>query len=230
MPVKNWTDGDFVYGVDMDFLTSSVVMRFADATARTAALVGDLAPVVGMVSFLADTQTWWTYVSVSATTGAPVTSGGTGFWVPLPGTPIVNAYATAAQTLANSNQPYALACSTATRNLNTWYSTSTYKLTPKAPGWYQVSAGTTFVLNGNNSRQIWIRTNAGDVPGSGTYNSSPSAGAATSVTSRTVAVRMNGSTDWIDAAILQNTGGSLDTYVALGYHASNFNVTYLGVA
>lgn len=75
--VKNWSDGDYVSGDQMDDLETGHNLMFADAAARDAALVGDLAPFAGMTVFTGGVG-WQVYngsawVTFLATTGvAPV--------------------------------------------------------------------------------------------------------------------------------------------------------------
>lgn len=219
MPVKNWSDGDYVYGTDLDFITGSLVMRFASAAARTSALVGDLAPTPGMISFTADDQSWWQYVVVSAT----------GYWVPLPGTVVCSMNQTTAQTV-NASTPTVITMTGVVKNLGTWWVTS--RFTPKAPGYYTFSGGVGWVGSATAGYRLTYlqKTSppaaAVPVPGSGTELHS-SAAYSILTTLRTTSVYMNGTTDYVELMGSHNGQATLDTVVGT-YVGSSFTAVYSG--
>jgi hypothetical protein len=230
MPVKNWSDGDFVYGNDMDFIASSLVMRFADATARKNILVGDLAPTPGMMSFLADSQTWWQYVTVS----------GTGFWVPQPGTTVCSMYqATTGQTMAAST-PTVVTLNTVVKNLTLGSADGTTsppapcwlsnQFKPKCPGWYLISGGVGFDPSTTGYRLCYLQKNSlatgALVPGSGNELQSGALSYSTSCSVRDVSVYLNGTTDFVELIAQTNPAVNLAAVLAI---MPSFNAVYTGL-
>lgn len=229
MPVKNWSDGNYVYGTDMDFITTSLVMRFADAAARSSTLVGDLAPTAGMVSYLNDTQTWWQYITVSSV----------GYWVPQPGTTVCSMYATATQTLTTAGTPYPVQLTGVVKNLSMgttptacWVAN---KFNPKVPGYYLVSGGCCYDLSATPGYRItYLQKNSlgtgAPVPGSGSEAIPGGTGYQTTGAIRETSVYLNGTTDYLEMIAQQGgTGVSLTLNVASPFLSSSFNAVYTGL-
>lgn len=135
-------------------------------------------------------------VLTSATPGVPVNG------------PAFSAYASGNQTLSNSTW-VKVQCGVKEFDTNSNYdNTTNYRLTPTVAGYYQVSGACNFATNSSGTRFLQIYKN-------GSSFKQLQNVAANSLNymnlSGSCLIYLNGSTDYVELYVLQNSGGSLDT-------------------
>jgi len=128
--LRKFSDGDVFYSEDLDSLFAWSNLRFANAAARDAALVGTYAPVTGTRVALADENQQYRRVGTN--------------WIPMPGT-ICFSYASAAVKDMSYNGASVVLTNwginlLGSRNLNNWFNPSTGYFTPTLPGYYEFNA------------------------------------------------------------------------------------------
>jgi hypothetical protein len=183
------------------------VMVFASAAARTSALAS---PSQGMVCFLSDSGTLWTYYAaynVSTNPGGAKTAG----WYPVNGSG--NFYATATRSAATgvTYAPGAAGFSYTelTDTLN-WHDASTNpdRITPNVEGIYRATVSSQWGASATGGRNGSIQKSAQDL------TSFYGTGATVRNFSATGLAYMNGSTDYFNlASFSQDSGGSLTLIV-----------------
>ena len=127
--------------------------------------------------------------------------------VPING-PAFSAYASSNQTLSNSTW-VKVQCGTEEFDTNSNYDNATnYRFTPTIAGYYQVSGSCNFSVSSANTRFLQIYKN-----GSSFKKFQDVAANATNYMqlSGSCLVYLNGTTDYVELYVLQNSGGSLDT-------------------
>jgi hypothetical protein len=219
MPRKVFADLNILNAQDLnDNFMDQAVMTFADAGTRDSQIpLAQRKP--GMLAFTADTQMWWQWIVVAAV----------GYWAPQVGTPVCSMYANATQTLSVSGTYYPIALAGVTRNMTLngsacWVSN---RFNPKVPGWYVLNGGVYFGPNATNYRIAAIYKNGVGVPSSGNQTPVNTASWGTSLSTRTVFVQFNGTTDYAELMAMQASGGSMDTSSS-GNISSTFNAVYGG--
>jgi hypothetical protein len=221
MAVRNWSDGDLLTSAAMDELTTSMFARFANAAARDAFFVGDLAPVPGMKASMLDTGATLTYIVVN----------GVGYWAPQPGTLCFWATQAASQSmplgatvLTNFTAP--------ARNYGNWFDTVAGKFSPKVPGFYEFFGGVSFLTGSSSApHQAGFRLNGTVSPpwlsmseGDQTWTSQTVTVA--SFNARRIEYSMNGTTDYMQLAAAPGVATSTSATASL---ACSFGATYQGM-
>jgi hypothetical protein len=222
--VKVWTDGELLTAATMNDLTGSTLMRFADAAARDAMLVGGLAPTPGMTVLMLDTGMTLTYVGPA----------GAGVWMPLPLSVCFTAYQQVSQGIPGNTytalNAFTLAEHAASRNLYGWFDTATGKFNPKAPGIYELTGGVsmnTSVAGSGNTHRGGFRING---TGGTAYDLrsehrlSLNTTGAVSFSLRKFVCQMNGTTDYAELVAYP----ALSTVTGTGVQAPMFSAKYLG--
>jgi len=162
--MKRWVDGELVYDTDLNEIVSQSNLIFATAAARDAFLTGDLAPVPGMTVYL---------VTPDALGGFQkrIRAGGTDYWAPLPGSPVVGVTTpTSVTTMPTGAATQIVAMTTVrARNVNTMWANN--RFTPTLPGWYQLDAIIYYYsAAGDGYRAAWLSLNGAStataIPGS----------------------------------------------------------------
>lgn len=94
---------------------------------------------------------------------------------------------------------------------NFWVSSAPTRITPPIAGWYVGFAGFSFAANSTGYREMDIRKNAHATLRSIRTKSDAYAGSTTVGRGTTFIESFNGTTDYIEMLIWQNSGGSLST-------------------
>jgi hypothetical protein len=207
-------------------------MTFANAAARDAMLVSDLAPVEGMRVFMLDTNLLLTYIVVSSV----------GYWAPQPGTLIFNHYQQFAQSLGGGtvNSTVGItsisAAPNGSRNFGGWFNTSTGRFLPLCPGYYEFygTASQTYNTGGANLRAGFRSDTSAYYPNmipqsEGRWLMAPGLGSQNlgGVTPcRKYQQYMNGTTNFMELCLYQQ--GVQTTITAAGYQC-HFGAKYLGM-
>lgn len=144
------------------------------------------------------------------------------------GSPVLRVRQTAAQAITDNLSTF-LAFDTLELDVFNYVNigTSPTSFLPPVPGWYLVSGRGVFAANVTSRRGFFINTNGTTgAPGTvcGASDQAPATG--TWQGGGSGLVYMNGSTDFIGARVLQNSGGSLNTANTDG--GSVFEMVYLG--
>lgn len=213
MAIKNWTDGDFLYGADLDDIVTSIVMRFPDVATRNAVLVGDLAPKPGMMAYTDDSKQTRQYVVVASV----------GYWAPLPGTVVAELYQSSPQSIPSATYTaLAMHVYRLDRGGGAFGSVSRY--TPNVPGYYTVMGSVSLpVFNGVGTVGVG-KNGVLQVGGYSTLGGTTNGN--TCIPSYPVTLYANGTGDYFEAYGRQSTAGALTTVVS-GF-ACNLSVTYAG--
>lgn len=126
--------------------------------------------------------------------------------------PLCQVYATVSQSIPD-NAATAILYDSEVTDLYGMHSTSsnTSRITPTAPGYYEVSGGAVYGFNANGSRKCQPYVNgapinyaSGQVPPVGA-----SSGLGTAVGCPTVELFFNGTTDYVELFAFQDSGGAL---------------------
>lgn len=99
------------------------------------------------------------------------------------------------------------------------------RYTPNVAGWYLVSGFVGYASNATGNRQAGIVKNGSIVNGSLGQVAALSSGT-TRVTTATILVQMNGTTDFLELRAFQTSGASLNTFTTNG--EPNMTVVYAG--
>jgi len=219
MSARYWTDDEELTPAAMNELEASSLMTFADAAARDAFLVGDLAPVPGMHVFMLDANMSLTYLN-------PGIPG----WYPNPGTLCFAAYQTAGQSLASlTNVALTGFTVVAGRNLNGWFTPATGKFKPTLPGLYEFTGGvgTTTSPTAAPFHRCGLRLNG---TGSAAFIAASehrqvtNASMAVGFGVRRFTLALNGATDFVELVALAGVATATST----GVLASSFTAKYVG--
>jgi len=146
MALKKFNDGDVFYSEDMDSLVAGSNMRFPNAAARDAALVGALAPVNGTQVVLSDDGRAYRRVGTA--------------WAPPPGT-VLFSYASTTPLNVASGATIPVTNWTTNllggRNWGNWFSGSSFT-TPIA-GYFEFAGAVHFGSPTNGgARSVWVNT------------------------------------------------------------------------
>jgi hypothetical protein len=231
MALKNWSNGDVLYGADMDDFTRNSIMRFPTAASRTSTLVGGLAPTPGMLAYAQDTNLTNRYVDV----------GGTQYWALHSGMILVQTGGVttgdggAVQSIPNATiTPLTSLAVTNFRNVNNWFTAATGRFLPSLPGYYEFTVSGAIsndATNYNGVRCLGLRLNgaASMLPGAGIYTGTGASHSASfiDVMMRPCVQYLNGTGDYIDVCAYQTSS------VALNFQASSndpafFSIRYMG--
>lgn len=193
------------------YLASQVVMVFADAAARTAAITS---PQEGMISYLKDTNVTQyysgsAYVSIG---GAASFSG-------------VSVKATANQSIPNATFT-AITWDSEYFDTDAFHSTSSntsrFTIPSGKAGYYEIIGRLDYAANATGSRRIAIYKNGTLIQGS--VFVVPAGGF--EITAQINSVLNLAVADYIEIYGFQNSGGALDVYKTGG--ESEFTITFLG--
>lgn len=198
-------------GTDLD---SRLVARFATTSARDAAITS---PVPGQMAWVTSFNSLMVYY--------------VSYWGFLPGTPIATLFATVAQTIPDAPGDVALLFDSEEFDLTGGHSTVTNKsrFTPNVPGRYMFFGGAAFDQNGTGFRGGQFLKN-GSTYLLGPQNIAPAATDAQSAFNTTSIGSFNGTTDYVELAVGQNSGGNLATNVANAAAYPSMTVIYMGSA
>lgn len=196
-------------GTDLD---SRLFPRFADTSARDAAITS---PVAGMVCYVASFNLPMMYYG--------------SFWGFLHGAPVAVIYKNTAQSIAHDTltaiqfdaEEFDLLGGHSTVTNNTRY-------TPPVQGRYQFHGGCSFAINATGFRAAGFRKNGSALQiGPQTVLAAYAGAERTAVFSSSYVV-LNGTTDYVELVVKQGSGGSLntDTTDASAYPA--MQITYMG--
>lgn len=151
MALKKFNDGDVFYSEDMDSLVTGSNMRFPNAAARTAALVGALAPVDGMHTVLSDD-------------GRSYRRSGSA-WLPQPGTVLFSVASTNSVSVASGGLVVLGNWNTnllGTRNWGNWLDINSGTFTTPISGYFEFAGAVHFGTPTNTGpRCIWVSAGLG---------------------------------------------------------------------
>lgn len=216
MAIKDWTDGDYVYGVDMDDITKQVNHIFTDITAANAVLTGDLAPKPGMRLYTGD-GIHWTRI------GSPA------MWVPVSGTVLTDVFSNADLPLpvSSTNYPITGMSQTYTNRAGAW-NAATGRFTAPYPGNYQFNQTACFAQNVTGVRQLFYRINGGSTAVGSVRTLQALTGFPTPIQNvHNIYLSQN---DTIDPMVMQTSGGALSLIAAtFPHYQPRFTAIYLGM-
>jgi len=141
MALRKFIDGEVFYSEDLDSLSLASTLRFPNAAARDAALIGELAPVHGTQVAMADDGG-----------GRLIRRSASNTWLPMPGTMCFSYAATGSQSIS-PQQSYP---TTVTgwnsnligRNFNNWFNISNGYFKPDINGYFEMCGGVCFNQSG----------------------------------------------------------------------------------
>jgi hypothetical protein len=188
------------------FLMDQSVMVFASAAARNTALAS---PSQGMVSFLNNSGTTWIYYGLynaSTNRGGAKAAG----WYPTGNTAVLFGAATRTTVSLTSYKIGASGFGLAKKvdNLG-WHNpgSNPTRFTPNVEGLYEFSVAVQYASNVNgNIRRILALQNGSGTP---IFSSTGDAPASTYGTSLNFGLYMNGTTDYMEFEIIQNSAANL---------------------
>lgn len=125
--------------------------------------------------------------------------------------PECQAYATVVQNIPN-NTPTAILYDSENLDPYGMHSTTsnTSRITPTAPGWYEVSGGAVYGNNGTGDRKVQPYVNGAAIQYASAQVPAVGGGAnGTAVGCPTVTLYFNGTTDYVELYATQNSGGTL---------------------
>jgi hypothetical protein len=209
---KNWNDGDLVGSAELDELGNSGIMRFANAAARNAFLVGDMAPKDGQTVFIQDTNATLTYVTAGTFSG----------WVPPPGTFVFNAYASVTQSIPNGAYTGVTWNSTpAYRSDCITFTSGQSKIYTRLPGWYGVSTILPYGTGTAGRRISILNVKTGVNHNGSRIEAFPNSGSVTTLTMPTVFVLNDvPDTHYIELSTYQDSGAAINTVASVPQAAS----------
>jgi hypothetical protein len=220
-PLKNWTNGDVFYGGDMNALVLNSNMRFASATERSSIMAGDLAPRNGLVSYLADVKAATRY---NGTT-----------WAPLPPT-LMFSYTTNTTSALPSGTvtplTFQVTLLKSSVNYGNWFTPASGQFNPQLPGYYEFAGGASVDAGaggayGGGSRSVGVRFNGVLQPQSACAEIPPGTNVISTMTMRPYVQYMNGTSDYVQLALLASAGASINVTNA-GISSAYFSGKYLG--
>lgn len=127
--------------------------------------------------------------------------------------PAFSAYATSSQSLSNATWTK-VQCNVEEFDTNSNYDNATnYRFTPSVAGYYQINAATTFNYTAASGKAFatYIGKNGSVAKYSGRHNSTA---IVFPVATANCLIYLNGTTDYIEYYVYQNTGGSVSTVAA----------------
>jgi len=229
--MKQWADGDKIYASDLNELVSSGNLVFANAAARDAFLVNELAPTPGVTVNMQDDQITYRRIAVA----------GTNYWAPVSGTHLVCVTMQTAVNMTN-NTATQITNMTTIKTRNTGNMWANNRFTPTIPGWYEFDAHVIYSNNlaGDGYRAAWLSLNGAStataIPGSWNQIYPVNApGSALTVATRNISYYFTG----IDGAYVtlmgmhNSTTASFPLSVYAGTstnpaYATSFSAKYLG--
>jgi hypothetical protein len=176
-----------------------VVTPFASAAARASAVAS---PPDGMITVLTDSYS--------------VDMCKAGSWVPAINAPICMLKQIAVQSVANATNTAITFTDEIVDTLG-WHSTSTNtsRITPTVAGWYMVQGKVTFGTSTAGGRNASIWKNGVAIDGSAGYITMGSLNGSESIHTSLTMVYVNGTTDYIELYVIQNSGGAVNTATAV---------------
>jgi hypothetical protein len=225
--MRKWVNGENVYASDLHSIVAHGNLVFADAAARNAFLVGEFAPVPGMVVYLESPDAF-------GGTQKRVTVGNNSYWVPPPGTTIVGVSSASGGGTITSGVATQMTGMTAVRTRNAATMWANDRFTPTLPGWYELDATVRYTqVAADGFRATWLSLNGASagtaMAGSWNQLYPGWANSSVSVPARTVMAYFNG----IDGSYVTLMGMHNSTStVTAGYSSlgvSAFYAKYLGL-
>lgn len=124
--------------------------------------------------------------------------------------PLCQVYATVGQNIPN-NSNTAILYDSENIDLYGMHSTvtNTSRITPTAPGWYEVSGGAVFAPNATGDRRVQIYVNGSGISYAAAQVQTVTTGLGTAVGCPTVELYFNGTTDYCEMYAYQDSGGTL---------------------
>lgn len=204
---KLFASGEVLTAANLQgYAVDQSVMKFATTAARSAALT---APTQGMLSWIDATgslEVYYEAYNASTNTGGAAVAG----WYPATGAAMF-AGSFSANFANNTNINIGATSYLYTEKYDAygWHSTSsnTSRIIPTVAGFYQLSGYVTF---GSNATGVLRRIQA-NVNGStiGAVGGSPATGTGLQTPAISLVTYLNGSTDYVEFAAFQDSGGSL---------------------
>jgi hypothetical protein len=220
--MKNWVTNDAVTAADLNDIAFNGNLAFANAAARDAFLVGDMAPVPGLTVYMIDDGNAYRYV-------------GAGGWVPAHSIHMVTMFAPSYFSMNSNAVVQATGMTTFPPDMNNrnfggcW---ANDKFTPKYAGFYELEAALIFThaTAVDGYRAVWLSLNgaslASAIPGSwnSTWQTGAPAGTNTYVQARSTCCYFNG-TDGSYVTIM----GQQSSTSTLTIWPASFSAKYLGM-
>ena len=223
---KRWAIEDKVYDTDLREIITHSNLVFADAAARDAFLVGDLAPVPGMLTYLVAADNL-------SNTQRRIRVGGVDYWAPPTGMEVVGMSPAASVSAATGVATQVVNMTNVRgRNANTMWANNQF--TPSVPGFYELDAAVRFnnASAADGYRLAWLSLNGASqvtaIPGSGNQLG-PGAANPSTVHTRTVSLYFNGiDGSYVTLMCMHNSASSI-TISGLATSATLFTAKYLGM-
>lgn len=128
--------------------------------------------------------------------------------------PAFSAYQDAVQSVSSGVYTKAQFNKEAFDTANCFDSSTNYRFTPNVAGYYQFNASTTLVLNVNNQTAFGLLYKNGNQV---LWSSSTGSGTGYPTTSLSTTIYMNGTSDYVEVYMLQNSGASVNSVALATY-------------
>lgn len=184
---------------------------------RTGTSAARPAVIVGATFYETDTNRLYIGIRVASVN----------YWAPMPGTLMCYVRQTVSQPLTH-NVGANLTWGVADYDpFGLWASGAPTRITPKVPGWYEFMGVASFSVNPDGSRQASFTKKTVGVAGGSAFTSPAPAGI-TTVLTRAMPFYCDGTTDYVELAVMQTSGVALSTVISGTSGQSHTTVKYLG--